>query len=119
MQRDVFKYIRACPSCQKFKYNTVPTASPMQLHTVSQPWHMIGVDIMGPFPTTPRQKRFLLVIVGYFTRWVEMFALRNTTATDIANILINEVRTGVDIVAKMALIENFKKTVANYIYFEC
>ena len=91
MRRDVFKYIRACPSCQKFKYNNAPTASPMQLHTVSQPWHTIGVDIMGPLPKTPRQKRFLLVIVDYFTRWVEMFALRNTTATDIANILINEV----------------------------
>ena len=91
MRRDVFKYIRACPSCQKFKYNNAPTVSPMQLHTVSQPWHTIGVDIMGPFPTTPRQKKFLLVIVDYFTSWVEMFALRNTTATDIANILINEV----------------------------
>ena len=46
---------------------------------------------MGPFPQTPRQKRFLLVIVDYFARWVEIFALRNTTTTDIANILINEI----------------------------
>ncbi|CAF3569536.1 unnamed protein product [Rotaria socialis] len=46
---------------------------------------------MGPFPPTPRQKRYLVVIVDYFTRWVEMFALRRTTATDISNIVINEV----------------------------
>jgi transposase InsO family protein len=63
----------------------------MQLHTVTQPWHTIGIDIMGPFPPTPRQKRFLLVIVDYFTRWVELFALRQTTATHIANVLIDEV----------------------------
>ncbi|CAF4756647.1 unnamed protein product [Rotaria sp. Silwood2] len=46
---------------------------------------------MGPFPPTPRQKKYLLVVVDYFTRWVDLFALRQTTATDIANILINEV----------------------------
>jgi hypothetical protein len=63
----------------------------MQLHTVTQPWHTIGIDIMGPFPPTPRQKRFLLLIVDYFTRWVELFALRQTTATHFANVLIDEV----------------------------
>ena len=91
MRRDVFKYIQACPSYQNFQYNNAPTAYPIQLHTISQPWHTIGVDIMGSFSTTPRQKRFLLVIVDYFTRWVEIFALRNITAIDIVNILINEV----------------------------
>jgi RNase H-like domain found in reverse transcriptase/Reverse transcriptase (RNA-dependent DNA polymerase)/Integrase zinc binding domain/Integrase core domain len=91
MRKDVFKYIQSCKSCQQFKYNNAPTAAPMQLHMVTQPWHTIGIDIMGPFPPTFRQKRYLLVIVDYFTRWVELFALRRTTATDIVNILINEV----------------------------
>ena len=82
MRRDVFKYIQSCPSCQKFKYKNAPTAFPMQLYTITQPWHTIGVDIMGLFPLTPSQKKFLLVIVDYFTRWMEMFALHNTTAND-------------------------------------
>ncbi|CAF1652766.1 unnamed protein product [Rotaria magnacalcarata] len=63
----------------------------MQLHIISQPWHTIGIDIMGAFPPTARQKHFLLVIADYFTRWVELFALRQTTATHIANILIDEI----------------------------
>jgi Integrase zinc binding domain/Integrase core domain len=91
MRKDVFKYIQSCQEYQQYKYNNAPTSAPMQLHTITQPWHTIGIDITGPFPPTPRQKRYLLVIVNYFTRWVEMFALRRTTTTDIANILINEV----------------------------
>ena len=91
MRRDVYKYIQACASCQKFKYQNSPTAAPMQVHTVTQPWHTIGIDIMGPFPPTFRKKRYLLVIVDYFTRWVELFALRQTTAPDIVNILVNEI----------------------------
>lgn len=91
MRKDVFKYVQSCIPCQQFKYSNSQTAAPMQLHTVSHPWHTIGIDIMGPFPPTFRQKRFLLVIVDYFTRWVELFALRETTATHISNIIIDEI----------------------------
>ena len=90
MRRDVFKYVQACRDCQQFKYNNSPLSASIKLHTITQPWHTIGVDIMGPFPPTPHQKKYLLVVVDYFTRWVELFPLRRTTATDIANILINE-----------------------------
>ena len=91
MRKDIFSYVNACQECQQLKYMNMPTATPMQLHEVFEPWHTIGIDLMGPFPTTSRQKRFLLVIVDYFTRWVELFAMRTTTSIDIAQILINEV----------------------------
>lgn len=91
MRKDIFNYVAACPECQRFKYNNRPMANPMQLHEVIEPWHTIGIDIMGPFPVTSRQKRFLLVIVDYFTRWVEMFPMRTTTSEDISKILIDEV----------------------------
>jgi transposase InsO family protein len=91
MKKDVFNYVDACSSCQRFKYRNGPLAGPMQLHTVNEPWATIGVDIMGPFPPTASNKRYLLVVVDYFTRWVEMFALRSTTSNDVANVLSNEV----------------------------
>lgn len=91
MRKDVHKYVESCRSCQQFKYNNIPLANPLQTHVVSEPWHTIGIDIMGPFPTTARKKRFLLVLVDYFTRWIEVFPLRRTTSIDIAQILINEV----------------------------
>jgi hypothetical protein len=93
MRKDIFNYVAACEDCQKFKYNNIPTATPMQLHEVHEPWHTIGIDIMGPFPATSRQKRFLLVIVDYFTRWIEIFSMRITTSIEIAEVLINQVFT--------------------------
>jgi hypothetical protein len=93
MLKDIIHYVAACEDCQKFKYNNIPTATPMQLHEVMEPWHTIGIDIMGPFPATARQKRFLLVIVDYFTRWVEIFPMRATTSIEIAEVLINQVFT--------------------------
>ncbi|CAF1425819.1 unnamed protein product [Adineta ricciae] len=91
LRKDVYKYVQGCISCQQFKYNTQPLSMPMQLHMVTEPWHTIGVDIMGPFPITQRQKQYLLVVVDYFTRWVELFPLRTTTSNTIANVLVDQV----------------------------
>ena len=57
MRKDIFNYVAACEDCQKFKYDNIPMATPMQLHEVLEPWHTIGIDIMGPFPQTARQKK--------------------------------------------------------------
>ena len=40
---------------------------------ISSPWPFVqwGIDIMGPFPLGKKQLRFLIVIVDYFTKWVE------------------------------------------------
>ena len=91
MRKDTFEYIAACQECQQFKYNNAPTANPMQMHLVNEPWHTIGLDIIGPLPTTARQKRFILVVVDYFTRWIELFPLKSTTSINMANTLINQV----------------------------
>ena len=41
--------------------------------SISSPWPFAqwGIDIVGPFPTTPAQKKLLLVATDYFSRWIE------------------------------------------------
>ncbi|CAF3989793.1 unnamed protein product [Rotaria magnacalcarata] len=48
--------------------------------------HHISIDIMEQFSITKRQKQFLLIIVDYFARLVELFPLRTTMADVIVNI---------------------------------
>ena len=91
MRKDVYNYVKACESCQQFKYDNAPLSNTMQIHAVNEPWNTIGIDIMGPFPPTVRNKRFLLVIVDYFTRWIEVFALSSTTSSAISEVLIDQV----------------------------
>ena len=40
---------------------------------IYSPWPFAqwGIDIMGPFPLGKKKLRFLIVIVDYFTKWVE------------------------------------------------
>ena len=43
------------------------------LNPLSSPWPFAqwGLDIVGPFPKAARNKRYLLVGMDYFTKWVE------------------------------------------------
>ena len=38
-----------------------------------------GGDILGPFPITLGQRKFMLVAIDYFTKWVEVEPLANIT----------------------------------------
>lgn len=48
---------------------------------------------MGPFPTSKKQNTYLLVIVDYYTKWVEMFPLRDAKTQGIVKILREEMFT--------------------------
>ena len=46
--------------------------------------------MIGPLPTTEKGNRFVLLVVDYFTKWVEAFALPNHTASTCAAILAEQ-----------------------------
>ncbi|XP_073130111.1 uncharacterized protein [Henckelia pumila] len=47
--------------------------------TLQQDARQWGMDIVGPFLTGPGQKKFLLVAVDYFSKWVEVEPLEKIT----------------------------------------
>lgn len=41
------------------------------------------MDILGPFAPTPRQLRYLIVVVDYFTKWIEAEALEKIIGANV------------------------------------
>ncbi len=41
-----------------------------------KPWEYVGVDFVGPLPRTSCGNAFILVFVDYFSKWVEIVAVR-------------------------------------------
>lgn len=93
MWEAVRRYCRNCPVCQTRKSDAQKPAGHLQQTAVKQPNHMLGVDLMGPFPRSPDRNEHLLVFVDYFTRWVELFPLRTATAPVIGKIFHREIVT--------------------------
>ena len=50
----------------------------------------VGVDILGPFPTTDSGNRYILVAMDYFTKWPEAYAVPDQSAVTTAERLVCE-----------------------------
>ena len=87
MRDDLTQYIRRCPVCSANKQPRKKPRAPLVVYHVGHPMARIGMDILGPLPTTLRGNSYILVIADYFTRWVEAYALPDQTAATAANTL--------------------------------
>ncbi|CAB0034671.1 unnamed protein product [Trichogramma brassicae] len=67
MQQDVRSHIRDCNLCGRVKKASSHPA-PISSHTPTEPWKHVALDLMGPYPTTAKQHRYILVITDLFSR---------------------------------------------------
>ena len=74
--------MKKCDQCQKFATNIHQLEG--VLNPLSSPWPSAqwSLDIVGPFPKAAGNKRFLLVGLDYFTKWVEAKPLANIRDVD-------------------------------------
>ncbi|XP_075473428.1 uncharacterized protein LOC142504447 [Primulina tabacum] len=71
-----------------------PSYSPATLMKpiwASCPFDQWGMDIVGPFPVARAQKKFLLVAVDYFSKWVEAEPLAKITEQEVLKFLWNNI----------------------------
>lgn len=62
----------------------------MVLDKPGYPLERVAMDVIGPLPKTPRGNRFVLVVVDYFTRWPEAYAIFDQTAQTVSQKLVEE-----------------------------
>ena len=90
MRQDISKHLRSCPICQEIKSPSTRVAKLCPIE-VSQPFELVGWDIMGPFPLSTSGNRYILVITEYLTRWCEAVPLPNTSASQVAHALLQRI----------------------------
>jgi len=66
-----------------------PEEPPEKLNSILSLWPFAkwGVDLVGPMPPGKGKKKFLVVVVDYFTKWAEAEALAFVTASNVINFL--------------------------------
>ena len=80
MDEDATRYVRKCEKCQRAsKVTSVPPYERINIAS-AWPFDLWGLDILGPFPLATKQRKFIIVAVEYYTRWVEAEALAKITA---------------------------------------
>ena len=83
MRADVASYTRKCDCCQRLA--PVLKSSVKDLISISSPWPFAqwGIDIVGPLPKAPSQKKLLLVATDYFSKWIEVEAFSSIKDRDV------------------------------------
>lgn len=66
--QDVVTFVKQCPVGQQYKPTQRGPIGVMRERTVEGLWSIITADIMGPFPPSKVQKKYLLVFQDYFTK---------------------------------------------------
>ena len=82
MRKEAQEYVKKCDQCQRFAPNIHQLGG--VLNPLSSPWSFAqwGLDIVGPFLKAAGNKRYLLVGIDYFTKWVEAEPLANIRDVD-------------------------------------
>uniref|UniRef100_A0A2N9G0X2 RNA-directed DNA polymerase n=1 Tax=Fagus sylvatica TaxID=28930 RepID=A0A2N9G0X2_FAGSY len=93
MQADALKYVQECDKCQRFAPMIHQPAR--ELNPLSSPWPFAqwGLDIVGPLPRAPGNKKFLITATDYFTKWIEAEPLSNIRDVDTKRFLWKNIIT--------------------------
>jgi transposase InsO family protein len=91
MRHDAVRHVLSCKVCQQAKRKKSQNILTRPVSIASRPFQHIGVDIVGPLPTTRRGNVYILTIVDHFTRWAEAIALEEQTTRSIARAIIQHV----------------------------
>src|SRR6185295_4845010 len=91
MYKIVEEYVTTCATCQR---RGKPKKKNL-LHpiTVSEPFELIGMDLIGPLPETSNGNKYIIVMTEYLTKWVEAEAIPDKKASTVAKFLYKNVIT--------------------------
>jgi len=91
MKSNSAKYVKKCQKCQEFG-NILRTKLETLHHTSSLwPFAQWGIDLISPFSPRKGQCKFLLVVVDYFTKWIEVDPLASIIANKIRSFVWNNI----------------------------
>lgn len=87
LQQDAADLVKKCKKCQfHAKLSNIPPYAQVSI-AGAWPFDLWGIDIVGPFPQATYQRRWIIVAVEYFTKWVEAEALSNIKASTATNFI--------------------------------
>jgi len=92
MRKDIFRSIAQCQSCIRIKPSNRPTQGLLQpLPPTTRLFQRIGVDVVGPLEPTKGDNRYILVIIDYYSHWVEAIPIPQQTSKAITDIIVQHI----------------------------
>jgi len=90
MSDSVKLWVNTCDFCGGRKRPQKQARFPLQDYKVGFPMDRVSTDILGPFPCSDSNNKYILVIMDNFTKYVEAYAIPDQKAETVADKLVFE-----------------------------
>ena len=90
MEIDCCQFVQRCPKCQI--HENLIHVPHLELHALTSPWPFLvwGINIIGKIsPKSSNGHEFILVVIDYFTKWVEAASYARLTSSGVASFIIS------------------------------
>ena len=91
MQKDIAQYISTCECCQHLNTTKLQKVNE-ELHNIPipmKPMAQVGIDLMKIKPS--KGYNYVLTAIDYFTKYIEMSALKDKSALSVAMLIFNNI----------------------------
>ncbi|XP_066502605.1 sentrin-specific protease 1-like isoform X3 [Hoplias malabaricus] len=84
---DIEKWVSQCKNCQlsRVTLKQEPVHIPITVHS---PFELVGMDLIGKLTMTTRGNQYICVMIDYYTKWTEAFAIPNKTAEKVTECIV-------------------------------
>ncbi|KAF4529191.1 hypothetical protein B566_EDAN017623 [Ephemera danica] len=87
MKKQVETYIKQCLDCQTRNKKRMPNKGLLQPLSIGAPFERVGIDLWGPLTCSQNGNKMVIVASDYATRFVEAKAVKDGSATTVADFL--------------------------------
>jgi len=87
-RQSISDWVQSCQVCMQAKGPNRKSRGRMMLYNSGAPFERIAMDIAGPFPVSSSGNRYVLVVMDYFSKWPEVYAIPNQEAKTVADVFV-------------------------------
>ena len=91
MRKDIHEWINTCMECQMRKDEANTKAGSANNLLANEPFELIGMDFIGPLPTTNQGNKYIIVATDAKTKWVEAKTIKKNDAETTAKFFLEEI----------------------------
>ncbi|UYV75641.1 hypothetical protein LAZ67_13000826, partial [Cordylochernes scorpioides] len=92
MLKDVSEFVKTCHLCQSRKgSNQLPSGLLQPIPPANFPFERIGIDFVGPLPSSKNRKKWIIVLSDYYTRYAETRAVSEATVKEVSKFLVEDI----------------------------
>jgi transposase InsO family protein len=89
MREHIKQFIKKCPCCQKMSVLKIPIHTHPFTTAAYEPMQRLNIDSIGPLDPDDDGACHIIVVIDCFTRFVELYPVKDTTAYYAARAILN------------------------------